>query len=56
MFVTLSHAIAEMTTTYPRSCSLILGNQLIHVGFMREADDLFLIALPGIQNEIKFII
>ena len=47
MFLTLCHALPEITGSKPITSSLIIDEQLVHVGYAEEREDLFIMALPA---------
>ena len=53
MFLTLCHALPEITGSKPITSSLIVDDQLVHVGYAEEREDLFIIALPATKCSAK---
>ena len=47
MFLTLCHALPEITGSKPITSSLIIEDHLVHVGYAEEREDLFIMALPA---------
>ena len=53
MFLTLCHALPEITGSKPITSSLIIEDQLVHVGYAEEREDLFIMALPARKCSAK---
>ena len=54
MFLTLCHALPEITGSKPITSSLIIDEQLVHVGYAEEREDLFIMALPASKVSLNF--
>ena len=53
MFLTLCHALPEITGSRPITSSIIVEEQLVHVGYAEEREDLFILALPATKCSAK---
>jgi len=53
MFLTLCHALPEITGSKPITSSLMVEDQLVHVGYAEEREDLFIMALPATKCSAK---
>ena len=58
LFLTLCHALPEITGSRPVTSSLLVEDQLVHAGYAEEREDLFILALPAIKvflNKLFYI-
>jgi len=58
LFLTLGHALPEITGSRPVSTSLVVEGDLVHVCYAEEREDLFILALPATKasaNEVAQI-
>lgn len=53
MFLTLCHALPEITGSKPITSSLLVEEELVHVGYAEEREDLFIMALPASKCSAK---
>ena len=53
MFLTLCHALPEITGNRPITSSLLIEDELVHVGYAEEREDLFIIGLPASKASAK---
>ena len=53
MFLTLCHALPEITGSKPITSSLMVEDQLVHVGYAEEREDLFIMAMPATKCSAK---
>ena len=53
MFITLCHALPEITGSKPITSSILVEEDLVHVGYAEEREDLFIMALPSTKCSSK---
>ena len=53
IFLTLCHALPEITGNRPITSSLLVDEELVHVGYAEEREDLFIIGLPASKCSAK---
>ncbi|XP_067128156.1 LOW QUALITY PROTEIN: protein inturned [Centruroides vittatus] len=46
MFITLNHMIADVTSSPPLNSTLMIDEQLVHAGYVREGREVMVLALP----------